>query len=510
MTLDNGEVWGAQARLSHKESHYVCENIPSPFYRSSQVRDEYNHLKLTFRGGWGLEFRAYNDGVAYRFVNKRNSSFCVVNEEVEYNFEEDCVATVAYVDKRNASFKEQFFSSFENIYTSLPLSQLDEKRLVMLPAVVDVGNGKKVCLIESDLEAYPGLYLHKTDKGTLQGMFAPYPIKWHQGGHNNLQAVVDETEDYIARINGQRTFPWRGMVIANADKELAASDLVYRLAAPMQLTDTHSHLYAEEFDADRAEALQRARDAGVGTLLLPAIDSLTHERLFTMAAAEPAMCHPMMGLHPTSVNDNPRWREELRTVERYLAEPPSGLTFCAVGEIGLDYYWSRDFVAEQREAFIEQCRLAASLDLPVAIHTRAAWNDMYDILREECDRARQRGERLRGVLHAFSEDADTFRRLRDCGDWLFGIGGVVTFRKSVISTSVAEIPLEQIVLETDCPYLTPVPHRGKRNESSYIRYVCEAVARIKGLDPEHVAAVTTENARRMFLPQGQARAGALQ
>ena len=108
----------------------------------------------------------------------------------------------------------------------------------------------------------------------------------------------------------------------------------------MRLTDTHSHLYAEEFDDDRAEALQRARDAGVGTLLLPAIDSLTHERLFTMAAAEPAMCHPMMGLHPTSVNDNPRWREELRTVERYLAEPPRGLTFCAVGEIGLDYYWS--------------------------------------------------------------------------------------------------------------------------------------------------------------------------
>ena len=269
----------------------------------------------------------------------------------------------------------------------------------------------------------------------------------------------------------------------------------------MQLTDTHSHLYAEEFDADRAEALQRARDAGVETLLLPAIDSLSHERLFTMAAAEPAMCRPMMGLHPTSVNDNPRWREELRMVERYLAEPPHGLTFCAVGEIGLDYYWSRDFVAEQREAFIAQCRLAASLDLPVAIHTRAAWDDMYDILREECDGARRRGERLRGVLHAFSEDADAYRRLRECGDWLFGIGGVVTFRKSVISTSVAEIPLEHIVLETDCPYLTPVPHRGERNESSYVRYVCEAVARIKGLDPEQVAAVTTANARRMFISE---------
>lgn len=266
----------------------------------------------------------------------------------------------------------------------------------------------------------------------------------------------------------------------------------------MRLTDTHSHLYAEEFDADRAEALARAREAGVETLLLPAIDSLTHERLFAMAASEPDMCRPMMGLHPTSVNDNPRWREELDTVARYLDAPPQGLRFCAVGEIGLDYYWSRDFVAEQREAFIAQCRMAVRLDLPVAIHTRAAWDDMCEILEAECARAEAAGGRLRGVLHAFSEDAATYRRLRRCGDWLFGIGGVVTFKKSVISASVADIALDDMVLETDCPYLTPVPHRGERNESAYVRYVCEAVARIKGLDPEEVAEATTRNARRMF------------
>lgn len=238
MTLDNGDVWGTEARLSRRKSRYVCEDIPSPFYRSDRVHDEYNDLMLTFRGGWGLEFRAYNDGVAYRFVSERDEPFRVVSEEVEYNFDRDCAATVAYVDKRNASFKEQFFNSFENAYTTLPLSQLDGKRLAMLPAVVDWGNGKKVCLVESDLEAYPGLYLQAAGGTSLRGMFAPYPRTWHQGGHNNLQAVVDETEDYIARVDGPRTFPWRGMVIACTDKDLAASDLVYRLASPSRLADT--------------------------------------------------------------------------------------------------------------------------------------------------------------------------------------------------------------------------------------------------------------------------------
>lgn len=267
----------------------------------------------------------------------------------------------------------------------------------------------------------------------------------------------------------------------------------------MQLIDTHSHLYAEEFDADREEALVRAREQGVEMLLLPAIDSESHERLFSLVGQHPDLCTPMMGLHPTSVNDNPRWREELAMVERYLQSPPAGMRFCAVGEIGLDYYWSRDFVAEQREAFIEQCRLAARLDLPVAIHTRAAWDDMCDILEQESQRARERGERLRGVLHAFSEGAETYRRLRASGEWLFGVGGVVTYKKSLVAEAVAQMALEDIVLETDCPYLTPVPHRGKRNESAYVAYVCRRVAEIKGLDADEVARTTTASARKMFL-----------
>ena len=184
----------------------------------------------------------------------------------------------------------------------------------------------------------------------------------------------------------------------------------------MQLIDTHSHLYAEEFDSDRAEAVERARERGVERLLLPAIDSESHERLFSLVCEYPDLCRPMMGLHPTSVNENPRWREELALVEQYLATPPEGITFCAVGEIGLDYYWSQEFVAQQREAFIEQCRLAARLDLPVAIHTRSAWDDMCDILEAETARAATRGERLRGVLHAYSEGADVYRRLKKCGD----------------------------------------------------------------------------------------------
>lgn len=266
----------------------------------------------------------------------------------------------------------------------------------------------------------------------------------------------------------------------------------------MYLIDTHSHIYAEEFDADRQEAFARARERGVERLLLPAIDTESYERMFELARSEKGYCLPMMGLHPTSVNDNPRWCDDLAVVERYFDSPPQGVEFCAVGEIGLDYYWSEEFKAEQREAFIEQCRLAVRLDLPVAIHTRSAWADMCDILEAECDRARTQGGRLRGVLHAFSEDVDTYRRLRECGDFMFGIGGVVTFKKSVVQESVAQMALEDIVLETDCPYLTPVPYRGRRNESAYVEYVCRKVAEIKGLSAEEVARVTSRNAERMF------------
>ena len=267
----------------------------------------------------------------------------------------------------------------------------------------------------------------------------------------------------------------------------------------MRLIDTHSHLYDEAFDADRAEALARAASAGVERLLLPAIDSESHERLFDLCRRHPDRCLPMMGLHPTSVNDNPRWREELATVERLLDAPPAGIgRFRAVGEIGLDFYWSCDFREEQIEAFRQQCRMAARRGLPVAIHTRAAWDEMCAVIGEETAAARARGEELRGVFHAYSEDAATWRRLRATGDWLFGIGGPVTYKRSTVAEAVREMELTDLVLETDCPYLPPVPHRGERNESAYVALVCAKVAELKGLDPETVAEQTARNAERMF------------
>lgn len=256
------------------------------------------------------------------------------------------------------------------------------------------------------------------------------------------------------------------------------------------MIDTHSHIYAEEFDGDRAEALARARAAGVEMLLLPDIDSESRDRMFDLARREPDYCRPMAGLHPTSVNDNPRWREELDMVERLLGNPPMDL--CGVGEIGLDLYWSRDFYREQREVLHAQLELALKHDMAVVIHTRSAYDEMLDAV------ATYRGRGLRGVLHAYASDTDMARKLLKHGDFVFGIGGVVTFKNSGLDRVVAELPTELLILETDCPYLTPVPHRGKRNESAYVEYVCRKVADIHGLTAERVDEITTATARRLF------------
>lgn len=266
----------------------------------------------------------------------------------------------------------------------------------------------------------------------------------------------------------------------------------------LQYIDTHSHIYEPEFDNDRTEVVERAIAAGVDRMLLPAIDTHSHRRMIDLAQAYPENCFPMMGLHPTSVNENPTWREELAEVESFLRQPPKGVRFYAVGEIGLDYYWSQNYVEDQREAFVHQLRLAAELDLPVAIHTRAAWEDMCEIIERESTVARERGERLHGVFHAFSEDVATYRRLKACGDFLFGIGGVVTFKKSALAEVVKEMSPEDLLLETDCPYLTPAPHRGKRNESSYIPYICARIAELTNSTEEQIAQITTRNAERIF------------
>ena len=261
----------------------------------------------------------------------------------------------------------------------------------------------------------------------------------------------------------------------------------------MQLTDTHSHLSDAAFAADRDAAFARAFEAGVERLLLPAIDSESHEALFACCRQYPGRCFPMIGLHPTSINDNPRWRDELALVERCLAEPPAGIErWVAVGEIGLDLYWSRAAQAEQTEAFRRQIELALHYGLPIAVHVRDAWAETLDVVRD------YRGRGLRGVFHAYSDGIETWQQLRAWGDFRFGIGGVVTFKKSRLAEVVRAIPLSELVLETDCPYLTPVPHRGERNESAYVRHVCDKVAEIKGLTPDEVARVTTATACALF------------
>ena len=259
------------------------------------------------------------------------------------------------------------------------------------------------------------------------------------------------------------------------------------------LIDTHSHIYDEAFDEDRREVVERAKAEGVERIILPAIDGESNERLFDMCREYGEYVVPLMGLHPTSINDNPHWREELAEVERLLQSPPQGVgRFYGVGEIGLDLYWSRDWQDEQTEGFRAQLELALKYGLPIVVHTRDAWEEMAAIVEEYAGRG------LKGVFHAFSSDVAMYERLRKCGDFVFGIGGVVTFKKSPLAEVVKAMRLEDLVVETDAPYLTPAPHRGTRNESSYVRFTAMKIAELQGVDYEKVAEQTTANAKRIF------------
>jgi TatD DNase family protein len=259
------------------------------------------------------------------------------------------------------------------------------------------------------------------------------------------------------------------------------------------LIDTHSHIYEPEFDSDREQALQRCIEHDVQMLLLPAIDGESYERMFDLARQHPQMVRPMMGLHPTSVNENPHWQRDLAQVEAFLQQPPQGIErFWGVGEIGLDFYWSKDYKEEQIAAFEAQVEMAIKYDLPIVVHTRDAWAEMCEVMEKFAGRG------VRGVFHAFSDDVDSYQKLKKCGDFLFGVGGVVTFKKSKLAEVVKQMDLTDIILETDCPYLTPVPHRGERNESSYVRFICAKVAELKDVDYQFVADQTTANAKRIF------------
>lgn len=239
MTLDNGEVWGEKAKLSGTSRKSVDRMIPSPFYRANELRDYYNELTLRFKKDWNVEFRAYDDGIVYRFINRSKKPFKVVDEEVDYRFPNDMTATVPYVRTgKDGDFNSQFYNSFENTYTTDKLSKLNKQRLMFLPLVVDAGEGVKLCITESDLENYPGLYLSVAEgENSLKGIFAPYPKRAEQGGHNKLQMLVKEREAYIAKVDTPRSFPWRMAIVTTADKDLAASNLSYLLAAPSRLSD---------------------------------------------------------------------------------------------------------------------------------------------------------------------------------------------------------------------------------------------------------------------------------
>lgn len=253
----------------------------------------------------------------------------------------------------------------------------------------------------------------------------------------------------------------------------------------MEFTDTHAHLYDEAFISEEDQAVERAVRAGVTRMILPDIDSQTREAMFSLADRHEGRIFPCLGLHPTSIGAE--WEKELAALEGWLSRK-----IYAIGEIGMDCYWSKEFIKEQQEALRIQLELADRLDLPVIIHSRESTELIINVLKE-C-----RHLNLRGVFHAYSGSIETYRQIERLGDWYIGIGGVLTYKKASIAGTVRDIPLDRILLETDCPYLTPVPFRGKRNESSYIPHIAARLSEILGKGIEEIAETTTANAEKLF------------
>lgn len=250
--------------------------------------------------------------------------------------------------------------------------------------------------------------------------------------------------------------------------------------------DTHAHLYHKQFDSDREEMLQRALENGVSLLFLPNIDLESVAGMHALCDAHPDICHPMMGLHPCHVN--PEFTKDLAEVERLLGDG----RYCAVGEIGIDLYWDKTSLVRQQEAFRQQVRWAKELALPIVIHSRESFDEVYAIVEEENDAS------LNGVFHCFTGTPEQARLITDLGGFMLGIGGVITYPKSGLAQVMAEVGAEHCVLETDAPYLAPVPYRGKRNESAHIPVIAEALAKATGRTLDDIARITTANAHRIF------------
>ena len=254
-----------------------------------------------------------------------------------------------------------------------------------------------------------------------------------------------------------------------------------------EFVDTHTHLFTAEFDSDRFDAVQRAVDAGVGTLCLPAINEVTLPALMAMCDAFPGVCRPMIGLHPTELGDDYN-----SVLDRLYNLLKSDDRFVAIGEVGLDFYWDDTKKREQEEVFRRQIEWALETGLPLAIHSRSAFDELYAVMDD------YRGRGLTGVFHCFSGSEDEARKLLSFDGFYLGIGGVVTYKKSTLPAVLKTVPLERVVLETDSPYLAPVPKRGKRNESAYVPHIADFLAGLYDCSVEQVAAVTTANARTLF------------
>lgn len=269
----------------------------------------------------------------------------------------------------------------------------------------------------------------------------------------------------------------------------------------MKIVDTHTHLDGEEFDEDRSEVIMRAKEAGVGMVFLPAIDVKTSEAVLKLSHEYPGYAYPMVGLHPEEVKAD--WKEQLKKIEAILdahltaVDGLNGIKYksdyIAIGEIGLDFYWSREFEKEQLESFEKQVEWSCETGLPLMIHCRKAQNEMLHILRKWKDKLPG------GVFHCFTGNQQEAKELLEYDNFVLGIGGVSTFKSSHLREDLpAAVPLERIVLETDSPYMAPVPYRGKRNESAFVVQVMKTLATAYGVSEEEVAKVTNQNVERVF------------
>ena len=252
------------------------------------------------------------------------------------------------------------------------------------------------------------------------------------------------------------------------------------------LIDTHTHLYSSQFDQDREDVIKQSIKNGVDKFLLPNIDKSSIQGMLALQNKFPLNCFAMMGLHPCSVDLN--WEQELEEINTLLQQE----RIIAIGEIGIDLYWDKTYVAQQKEAFIRQISWAKEMNLPIVIHARDSFSEIYSVLDQVND------ERLKGVFHCFTGSSEDVSKIQSYGGFKFGIGGVVTFKKSGLDEVVKHIPIEEILLETDAPYLAPTPHRGKRNESSYLPIIASKLSDIFEISEQEVARITSQNAVELF------------